>query len=131
MRLLDLKHTTTSEYRCSGMETQEVHTCLTMPLRPRRAAIRIHEDSLFKRTEQVVFPSDKNFFVRRKPLARPQGRGISLQSRKTANPLYFNQKSPEQALKCHYRKIQLYNFSISFCTTAIIPSTCANAIMRP
>jgi hypothetical protein len=35
--------------------------------------IRIYEDSLFKRTEQVVFPSDKNCFVRRKP--RPSGKG--------------------------------------------------------
>lgn len=71
------------------MGTQEVRTYLTMPLRPRRAAIRIYEDSLFKRTGQVVFPSDKNFFVRRKPPALPHGQEILLQSRKTANPLYL------------------------------------------
>lgn len=32
----------------------------------RRTVIRIHEDSAFKRKQQVVFPSDKNCFVRQK-----------------------------------------------------------------
>lgn len=89
MQLPDLKYTTPSEYRYFDMETQEVRTCLTMTLRSCRAAIRIHEDFAFKRKQQVVFPSDKNFFVRRKPPALPHGQEILLQSRKTANPLYL------------------------------------------
>lgn len=39
----------------------------------RRTVIRIHEDSAFKRKQQVVFPSDKIVFVWRKP--RPSGKG--------------------------------------------------------
>lgn len=45
----------------------------------RRTVIRIHEDFLFKRTGQVVFPSDKNCFVRQKP--RPPGKGGNICSK--------------------------------------------------
>ena len=47
----------------------------------RCVAIRIYEDSLFKRTEQVVSLSDKKSFVRQKPTCRLKP-GIFLQSRK-------------------------------------------------
>jgi len=50
------------------MGTQEVRTCLTMTFRPHRAAIRIYEDFAFKRKQQVVFLSDKNYFVRQNRL---------------------------------------------------------------
>ena len=36
-------------------------------------AIRIYEDSLFKRTEQVVSLSDKRLFSDKDQLARPKG----------------------------------------------------------
>lgn len=42
-----------------------------------RAAIRIYEDSLFKRTEQVVSLSDKKSFVRQEPTCPPRGAGES------------------------------------------------------
>ena len=45
----------------------------------RRTVIRIHEDFLFKRTGQVVFPSDKNCFVRQKQ--RPPGKGGNIGSK--------------------------------------------------
>ena len=45
----------------------------------RRTVIRIHEDFLFKRTGQVVFPSDKNCFVRQKQ--RPPGKGGNICSK--------------------------------------------------
>lgn len=45
----------------------------------RRTVIRIYEDSLFKRTGQVVFPSDKNYFVWRKQ--RPPGKGGNICSK--------------------------------------------------
>lgn len=45
----------------------------------RRTVIRIYEDSLFKRTGQVVFSSDKNYFVRQKP--RPSGKGGNICSK--------------------------------------------------
>ena len=49
--------------------------------RERRAAIRLQEDSLFPRTEQVVFRSDKKSFVRPKPACPPSRSGEFLQSR--------------------------------------------------
>lgn len=45
----------------------------------RRTVIRIHEDFLFKRTGQVVFPSDKNCFVRQKQ--HPPGKGGNICSK--------------------------------------------------
>ena len=41
-----------------------------------RAAIRIYEDSLFKRTKQVVSLSDKSLLSDKDQLARPKGGGI-------------------------------------------------------
>ena len=45
----------------------------------RRTVIRIHEDSAFKRKQQVVFPSDKNCFVRQK--LRPSEKGGNICSK--------------------------------------------------
>ncbi|WP_373200640.1 hypothetical protein [Phocaeicola vulgatus] len=59
----------------------------------RRTVIRIYEDSLFKRTGQVVFPSDKNCFVRQKQ--RPSEKSGNICS-KVANSEKKKYKSQNQ-----------------------------------
>ena len=59
----------------------------------RCTVIRIYEDSLFKRTGQVVFPSDKNYFVWRKQ--RPPGKGGNICSKVAI--------SEEKKYKSHYQ----------------------------
>ncbi len=65
----------------------------TTARRERRAAIRRQADSLFKRTEQVVFSSDKKSFVRRKPTCPTKAGENPLQSRGFRKRKNTNQKS--------------------------------------
>ncbi|WP_270667049.1 hypothetical protein, partial [Phocaeicola massiliensis] len=78
-------------YFCTiGIRQRKKRTSKEPALRKRRAAIRRQADSLFKRTEQVVFPSDKNYFVRRKPRPSEKCRDIApksqFQKRRSINP---------------------------------------------